>query len=378
MGLFNKLKEKAMESIKEVALGSLQDTAVGSVLDFVPDSVVDKVTDKAVDVVKDKAVNQAGKYVQQRFNQSYAQPEGNQGQMGQSQFAAVQPPAINQQPAMSQQQAMNPQPSSSIQSDPGAPIFGPELERLIDVALTDGVLTDKEKQVLFKRAEAMGIDHDEFEMYLDSKFYQFQKQAQQAAMSQIPASQPVSSQSAPKDNNKYGSIKKCPHCGAVLESMTARCPECGYEFRDIQAVSSASKLAQMLREVEVSMRDKEFTARTGFLGLLDDDSETQRKYAIEDEQVSIIKSFPIPNTKEDLFEFLVSMFNRAGLAKQLKTRHARKHGLLDLNLDGDGNFDELEAAYYKKLLECVDKVNIYFPDDPQFNKFLVEHELVNK
>ncbi len=45
-------------------------------------------------------------------------------------------------------------------------MYNEQIESLISAALADGVLTEKEKQILFKRAESMGIDLDEFEMVL--------------------------------------------------------------------------------------------------------------------------------------------------------------------------------------------------------------------
>ena len=43
-----------------------------------------------------------------------------------------------------------------------------QLERLTKLALLDGVVTEKEKQVLFKRAEELDIDVDEYEMMLEA------------------------------------------------------------------------------------------------------------------------------------------------------------------------------------------------------------------
>lgn len=54
--------------------------------------------------------------------------------------------------------------------------YNQELEELIDVALEDGVLTAKEKQVLFKKAKEMGVDLDEFEMVLDSRLAKLKKE----------------------------------------------------------------------------------------------------------------------------------------------------------------------------------------------------------
>ena len=47
-------------------------------------------------------------------------------------------------------------------------MYNEKIEALIKAALADGVLTEKEKQILFKNAQAQGIDLDEFEMVLDA------------------------------------------------------------------------------------------------------------------------------------------------------------------------------------------------------------------
>ena len=39
-----------------------------------------------------------------------------------------------------------------------------ELEEIVEAALADGVLTDKERAVLHKRAQAEGIDPDELDI----------------------------------------------------------------------------------------------------------------------------------------------------------------------------------------------------------------------
>lgn len=49
----------------------------------------------------------------------------------------------------------------------------PEFEKLIEATFLDGKITNKEKEVLCKRAEKEGIDLDEFEIFLTSKFHIF-------------------------------------------------------------------------------------------------------------------------------------------------------------------------------------------------------------
>ena len=42
-----------------------------------------------------------------------------------------------------------------------------ELDLLIQEFLTDGILTDKERQVVLKKAEGMGLDRDEIDLVID-------------------------------------------------------------------------------------------------------------------------------------------------------------------------------------------------------------------
>jgi hypothetical protein len=55
-------------------------------------------------------------------------------------------------------------------------MYSEKLEKLIEFALADGVLTEKEKQALIKAAKAEGIDLDEFEMVLEAKLYEKTRQ----------------------------------------------------------------------------------------------------------------------------------------------------------------------------------------------------------
>lgn len=44
-----------------------------------------------------------------------------------------------------------------------------EIIKLVDMALDDGVLTDKEREILLRKAANLGLDIDEFEMYLENR-----------------------------------------------------------------------------------------------------------------------------------------------------------------------------------------------------------------
>src|SRR5476649_1298763 len=102
-------------------------------------------------------------------------------------------------------------------------MYSEDLEKLIEFALADGVLTEKKKQVLFKKAEAEGIDLDEFEMVINGKFHLKQKEIQAEMKPIIQMQQPIQENAKPKEED----LIKCHSCGADLETDAEFCGNCG-------------------------------------------------------------------------------------------------------------------------------------------------------
>lgn len=171
-------------------------------------------------------------------------------------------------------------------------MYNEQLEKLIEMALMDGELTEKEKQILFKKAESFGVDLDEFEMVLEAKLFEKQ-QSNKKAETQVAA--------APK-SDKFGDVRKCPACGAIVSSFSAKCTDCGHEFSNIEANASIQKLFKMLNDVENERKDDE----SGVVGMLVGGFSKIQAGGdrIAEKKKSIISGFPIPNTKEDILEFL--------------------------------------------------------------------------
>ena len=51
-------------------------------------------------------------------------------------------------------------------------------------------------------------------------------------------------------SDKYGDVKKCPSCGAMVESFKTSCGYCGHAFTNVDANSSIERLFKMLTEAE--------------------------------------------------------------------------------------------------------------------------------
>lgn len=213
-------------------------------------------------------------------------------------------------------------------------LYNPQIEKLIDMALADGELTEREKQVLFKRAQAEGIDLDEFEMVLDAKLHQID----------VGNNVQPSPNSAPQ-SNKYGDVKKCPACGAMIVSFSVSCPECGYQFTNIEANSSIQKLFEMLNQAEAENKE------AGFFDRLYQVSSTSKKQ-------TIIQNFPIPTTKEDILEFL-------SLAVPL----ARKPGMLH----ADSRTLILYPTWKAKCEQIIMKAKFSMRNDKEVMEIIAEY-----
>ena len=175
--------------------------------------------------------------------------------------------------------------------------MNPELEKFIDFAVTDGEVTEKEKTILIRKAEELGVDLDEMEMVLDAKLHMIQKEAQ-------PKEAPQQETPAPAPSQESLSTTKCPQCAAAIESFSTRCPYCDTEIKNIKSSFSINRLNEELMKAEEKARNQEHAG--GFVGnfMKMFDSETEMEARIFNAKSNIIRTFPIPNTKEDILEFL--------------------------------------------------------------------------
>ena len=231
-------------------------------------------------------------------------------------------------------------------------MYNEQMESLISAALADGVLTEKEKQILFKKAETMGIDLDEFEMVLDARLVELKKkEAREAERHELEMEKAKAAQKSAPKSNKYGDVRKCPACGAMVESFQTKCPECGYEFTNIEANSTTKKLLKALEEVDEQVSNNEGMVGSvlrGAASVFGADSLTARK-------VQIIRAFPIPNTKEDLLEML-SLSNANSNAPNNPTPSDNK----------------IASAWQEKTKQLILKAKIMLKNDPDLEYILAE------
>lgn len=95
-----------------------------------------------------------------------------------------------------------------------------------------------------------------------------------------------------------GSLAKCPNCGEVLSSFVLYCPACGLELRGKKAAQSVADLATKIEHLELKRPQK----KRGFFARAQEASSVG---SVEQAEITLIRSFPIPNAAEDLIEFMI-------------------------------------------------------------------------
>lgn len=135
---------------------------------------------------------------------------------------------------------------------------------------------------------------------------------------------PINSKINEKRKTVYdGEIHKCPSCGEKLKSFVSICPICGEEIRGGKTVNSLTLFFQEMR-----------VAKT------------------EKEKIVLIKTFPLPNYKEDIIEFMLLS------SSNFDARYYASH------LDEE----DISDAWLSKIEQCFEKASLAFGNDVDFEK----------
>lgn len=108
-----------------------------------------------------------------------------------------------------------------------------ELDLLIQEYFTDGILTDKERQVILDEAETLGLNRTKIDLYLDAQVQKID-QANDAAV-----------------RKQKG--KPCPYCGGNVPQLADKCPHCG-ENITAQASEELQEIFNNLEDALVDMK----------------------------------------------------------------------------------------------------------------------------
>ena len=127
--------------------------------------------------------------------------------------------------------------------------------------------------------------------------------------------------------NYDGKIHKCPNCGEILDSFISNCTACGYELRDVRTSDTIKEFFYKIETVKS-----------------------------EEEKEVLIRNFPISNTREDVYEFII---------------------FASTNVKGEAT-KEVFNAWVAKLEQCYQKAELLFGSDSEFGKIRKIYEKSKK
>ncbi len=126
-----------------------------------------------------------------------------------------------------------------------------------------------------------------------------------------------------------GEIHKCPNCGDLMDAFEIKCNACGYERRSINSTSSVKEFAAKYARVE-------------------DDEE----------KLNLVRSFPIPNAKEDICEFV--LLAAANVDLDAHGPHSEEWKFFN------GERRVISDAWIAKMEMAIQKAELMFPGTKEF------------
>lgn len=212
-------------------------------------------------------------------------------------------------------------------------MYPDDLEQLIDMAIEDGIITDKERLVLYKKAAKYDIDKDELDMVLESRLGNSGANPVKCNTQQVGK----------------GSMK-CPACGApITDPNTVHCPYCGMKVVNV--------VRDILEQLNSVVPPKKAKQNTGFFGKIADFIESDEvEYDLLKQKENIILGYNVPMAKETVLEFLAFSVQKGCKDKEFDYWH-----------------DELGEAWYKKSEQIISEARRSFAQDAEFMATLKDY-----
>ena len=158
-----------------------------------------------------------------------------------------------------------------------------------------------------------------------------------------------------------GELHKCPNCGELLKSFELNCPACGYELRGIKGSNAIKEFALKLETIEAK---REHNKNKGLLSRLYAKVEVSKT---DEQKISLIKSFSIPNTKEDMLEFMI-----------LATSNINMRTYDSTNTDISKSDIEVNAAWISKVEQVYQKAKRTYSTDSVFQEIKMLYDNCNE
>ena len=161
-----------------------------------------------------------------------------------------------------------------------------------------------------------------------------------------------------------GKIFKGPNCGEVISQSTARCPSCGYEIGGKDANETVKRFAEQLMELESRRGQEKTSIGETIANAFFNPGANSRASKVDAQIISLIKSFPIPNTIEEISEFMFLAVGNIDVNLSKNTFFNNSPG----GRQQGGAPREISDAWVAKMQQVYAKAERTFPNDPAFTQ----------
>ena len=163
-------------------------------------------------------------------------------------------------------------------------------------------------------------------------------------------------------HTSQGKILTCPRCYSAISRIDAVCPYCGAPISDREASTSVQRFAQLLFEIEKEESEKAPVFDPFGLKAIMEQGHGGKAL---NRKISIISSFPIPNTMKEITEFVILSANSIDVRRGKNSFQNKLYGQPSSIVYSEV---KLADAWINKLNQAYDKAKISFRSDPMFPK----------
>lgn len=168
-------------------------------------------------------------------------------------------------------------------------------------------------------------------------------------------------------------IRKCPHCGEILEAYTLECPTCGNKISNGFVSSAMEEFKDGLNRIddEYAQTMLNVTKQDNSLGMY------EAKNSFNDKKADYIRNFTIPVSVNDMLDFMI-------LAKSnVETKlYKKKVGLFNLcgygNVYDVHNAKKMSDAWFSMMQQIYDKAQISLKESEAFNTIKQMYDEIKK
>jgi RNA polymerase subunit RPABC4/transcription elongation factor Spt4 len=164
-----------------------------------------------------------------------------------------------------------------------------------------------------------------------------------------------------------GKVYKCPNCGETINQNTAVCPACGYKISGADANATVKDFSQKLMAIESRRLEESDKHNNNFFNDSLDALFNPYKIRISNTDyqiVSLIKSFPVPNTIDEIKEFMYLSAGNIDVNLSKNTFINNSPG----GRQTGGAQKAISDAWVAKMQQVYAKAESLFPEDPAFQQ----------